>query len=239
MNPADFIERLSGSVAQYPAVAVLVAITGGLFSTSTCPCTLPAGIGIVGYVGTHTGTDANAPRRRAGGRALSVAFFLGLVLTITALGIGAAMVGRLLTQWGPAFAVGAALLTALAGVATLMAPALRRRVPDPEIRKRGGITGAFVYGVLYSVATVTTSAGPLLLLLTVAAAMGRPAYGAGLSFAYSLGRGLPFLVLGLFAGQLGAWLQRVERARRPAEVVSGVALLGLSIYFVRLATVLA
>lgn len=240
VNPADFIERLSGSVAQYPAVALLVAVAGGLFSTSTCPCTLPAGIGIVGYVGTHAGTYADAPAgRRSGSRALSVAFFLGLVLTITALGIGAAMVGRLLTQWGPAFAVGAAVLTAAAGAATLLAPALRRRLPDPEIRKRGGITGAFVYGVLYSVATVTTSAGPLLLLLTIAAAMGRPGYGAGLSFAYSLGRGLPFLALGLFAGQLGAWLQRVERARRPAEVVSGVALLGLAVYFVRLATVLA
>lgn len=252
MNPADLIERLSGVVAQYPGVALLVAVAGGLFSTSTCPCTLPAGVGIVGYVGTHAGTYAEAPAGRrlsarlggrsgawSGARALSLAFFLGLVLTITALGIGAAMVGRLLTQWGPAFAVGAAVLTAAAGAATLLAPALRRRLPDPEIQKRGGITGAFVYGVLYSVATVTTSAGPLLLLLTVAAAMGRPAYGAGLSFAYSLGRGLPFLALGLFAGQLGAWLQRVERARRPAEVVSGVALLGLAVYFVRLATVLA
>ncbi|HEY0950528.1 cytochrome c biogenesis CcdA family protein [Nocardioides sp.] len=238
MNPADFIERLSGSVAQYPVVALLVAVAGGLFSTSTCPCTLPAGIGIVGYVGTHA--HAGGPAGRwSGGRALSLAFFLGLVLSITALGIGAAMVGRLLTQWGPAFAVGAAVLTAAAGAATLLAPALRRRLPDPEIRKRGGITGAFVYGVLYSVATVTTSAGPLLLLLTVAAAIGRPAYGAGLSFAYSLGRGLPFLALGLFAGRLGAWLRRVERARRPAEVVSGVALLGLAVYFVRLATVLA
>lgn len=238
MNPADFIEQLSGSVARYPAVALLVAVAGGLFSTSTCPCTLPAGIGIVGYVGTQA--DAGAPSgRRPGGRSLSLAFFLGLVLTITGLGIGAALVGRLLTQWGPAFAAGAAVFTAAAGAATLLAPALRRRVPDPEIRKRGGITGAFLYGVLYSVATVTTSAGPLVLLLTVAAAMGRPAYGAGLSFAYSLGRGLPFLVLGLFAGRVGAWLRRVERLRRPAEVMSGVALLGVSVYFVRLATVRA
>ena len=35
MNPADFIERLSASIAQYPLIAVLVAIAGGLFSTST------------------------------------------------------------------------------------------------------------------------------------------------------------------------------------------------------------
>jgi len=35
MNPADFIERLSASVAAYPIVAVLVAIAGGAFSTTT------------------------------------------------------------------------------------------------------------------------------------------------------------------------------------------------------------
>ena len=35
MNPADFIDRLSASVAQYPIVALLVAIAGGIFSTST------------------------------------------------------------------------------------------------------------------------------------------------------------------------------------------------------------
>jgi len=35
MNPTDLIEALSHSVAQYPLVAVLVAIAGGIFSTST------------------------------------------------------------------------------------------------------------------------------------------------------------------------------------------------------------
>lgn len=182
---------------------------------------------------------AGPPRAaRRGGAALSVAFFLGLVLTVTALGAAAAVVGRLLTRWDAAFALGAAAVTLAAGLVTLSAPALRRRVPDPGIRQRGGVTGAFAYGVLYSVATVTTSAGPLILLLTVAAAMGRPTYGAGLSLAYGVGRGLPFLGLGLLAGRIGAWLERAERARRPVEVLSGLALLGLAAYFVRLAVAL-
>jgi len=166
--------------------------------------------------------------------ALSVAFFLGLVLSLAALGAAAAVVGRLLTRWDAAFALGAAAVTAVAGIATLLAPTLRRRVPDPEIRQRGGVAGAFTY----SVATITSSAGPLLLLLTVAAAVGRPIYGAVVSFAFGVGRGLPFLVLGLFAGRMGVWLERVARARRPVEIVSGLALLGLALYFVRLSTVL-
>lgn len=119
----------------------------------------------------------------------------------------------------------------MAGLAAIFGPAIRRYVPDPEISNRGGIAGAFVYGLLFSVATVTTSAGPLLLLLTVAAAIGRPAYGATLSLSYAIGRGLPFLLLGLFAGTVGAWLARIRRARRVAEIVSGVALIVLAVYF--------
>ena len=35
MNPAEFIERLADSVAQHPSIALLVAVIGGLLSTST------------------------------------------------------------------------------------------------------------------------------------------------------------------------------------------------------------
>lgn len=170
---------------------------------------------------------------------LSLAFFAGLLLSLAALGTLAAVLGRLLTQWKVAFAVGTAIVSVVAGVAALLGPALRRRVPDPEVRKRRGAAGAFLYGILYSVATITTSAGPLMLLLTVAAAIGRPGYGAALSIAYAVGRGLPFLVLGLFAGALGGWLSHVERYRRHMEVASGVALFALAGYFLRLAAIIA
>lgn len=93
------------------------------------------------------------------------------------------------------------------------------------------MSGAFLYGLTYTLATVTTGAGPLLLLLTIAAAMGRPLYGAVLSFAYGIGRGAPFLILGIFAGAVGAWLTRMEKMRRAAEMVSGLALIVIGGYF--------
>ena len=154
-----------------------------------------------------------------------------MVLSLLALGIAASFAGRLFSRWKAAFAVGAALFSLAAGLAAIFGPTVRRYVPDPEVNKRGGIAGAFLYGLLYSVATVTTSAGPLLLLLTIAAAIGRPLYGAALSLSYAIGRGLPFLLLGLFAGTVGAWLARLGPARRIVEVVSGVALVTLAFYF--------
>ena len=139
------------------------------------------------------------------------------------------------SRWKAAFAVGAALFSLVAGLAAIFGPTVRRYIPDPEVNKRGGIAGAFLYGLLYSVATVTTSAGPLLLLLTIAAAIGRPVYGAALSLSYAIGRGLPFLLLGMFAGTVGSWLARLGPARRIVEVVSGVALVTLAFYFAWLA----
>lgn len=174
-------------------------------------------------------------KRRRRGVTLSLAFFLGVVNSLLALGVAASYLGRLLARWSVAFAMAVSLFSLVAGLAAILGPTLRRYIPDPEIANRGGIAGAFFYGLCYSAATVTTSAGPLLLLLTVAAAIGRPAYGAVLSLSYAIGRGVPFLLLGLFAGTVGAWLARISWARRVAELVSGVALLVLAVYFARLA----
>jgi len=182
---------------------------------------------------------AAADKRQRRGVLISIAFFLGVVLSLFVLGVAAAYLGRLLARWSVAFAIGTATLSLAAGLAAIFGPLLRQYVSDPEITQRGGVVGAFIYGLCFSVATVTTSAGPLLLLLTVAAAIGRPAYGAVLSLSYGIGRGLPFLLLGLFAGSVSAWLARLKRARRIAEVMSGIALVGLALYFARLAYTLA
>lgn len=164
-----------------------------------------------------------------------MAFFLGVVISVLALGVAASYLGRLVAQWSAPFAVFAALVSITAGAAAIFAPQLRRRIAAPRIPKGSDLPGAFLYGLAYTLATVTTGAGPLFLLLTVAAAIGRPAYGAALSLAYGFGRGLPFLLLGIFAGVIGAWLARVERLRRGAELVSGMALVAIGGYFAWLA----
>ncbi len=187
---------------------------------------------MIGYVGAHD--HEGKPGSNRFGVPLAASFFAGVTLSLLLLGTAAAWAGRLLVQWSATFAIATAMLSILAGLAALLGPVLRQRFPNPSVKRRGGIGGAFVYGLFYTVATLTTSAGPLMLLLTIAAAVGRPLYGAALSLAYGIGRGLPFLLLGLFAGRVGGWLARLERTRRIAEVVSGLALIGVGVYFLRL-----
>jgi cytochrome c-type biogenesis protein len=174
-------------------------------------------------------------RRRAHGFLLGFSFFVGVVLSIVALGVAASFIGRLLADWSIGFAIATAVVSFSAGFAAVFAPLIRQRFRSPDIERRGGLTGAFLYGLAYTLATVTTGAGPLFLLLTITAAIGRPAYGGMLSLAYGIGRGLPFLLLGIFAGAVGSWLARVERLRRGAELVSGIALVVIGGYFAWLA----
>jgi len=102
MNPATFFQSLEATLAQYPLAALLVAAVGGVLSTTTCPCTLPAGVGLVSYVGYRVESVGERARQRYGA-ALTLAFFVGLVLSLAALGTAAALLGRVLAQWGAAF----------------------------------------------------------------------------------------------------------------------------------------
>jgi cytochrome c-type biogenesis protein len=192
---------------------------------------------MVSYISAHG--NANGEKHRHSAKLLAVSFFIGVTTGLLVLGTAAAYFGRLLVRWSVGFAIATAVISILAGLVALFGPFVRRRVPNPEIKKRGGIGGAFMYGLLFTIATITTSAGPLMLLLTIAAAVGKPVYGAGLSLAYGIGRGLPFLLVGLFAGRVAGWLARLERGRRVAEVISGIALIAVGAYFLRLATQIA
>jgi len=192
---------------------------------------------MIGYIGAYEHGQAEKSRRS--GLILAASFFAGVTLSLLVLGTAAAYFGRLLVRWSAGFALATAMLSIVAGLIALSAPLLRRRFSNPKVEKRGGLGGAFVYGLSYTVATLTTSAGPLMLLLTIAAAVGKPLYGAVLSLSYGIGRGLPFLLTGLFAGRVAGWIARVERGRRAAEVVSGLALIAAGAYFVHLASQIA
>ncbi|HMG34458.1 MAG TPA: hypothetical protein VKM94_11010 [Blastocatellia bacterium] len=80
------------------------------------------------------GTSRRRPvdKQRRRGVLLSFAFFFGLILSLVVLGIAAAFLGRLLTRWSVAFAIGTGIVSLAAGLAAIFGPALRSYVPDPE-----------------------------------------------------------------------------------------------------------
>lgn len=222
MTLEDFLARFGSSLPGGSLVALGIAVLAGVTASAVCPCTLPMGLGMAGVVGA---SETQAKRRGLG---IAFAFFAGIVVNLTLLGAIAGRMGAVLTEsFGRYWTLAMAAASLLAAVLAFYGP--RLRVDKIAALRMPGIAGAFGYGFIFSLGT---SAAPLLLLLTISLAQAKPLYGLLLAFAFGVGRGLPFLLLGVFAGALMR-LTRLRLWDRAIQVVSGVALLLVSFYYAR------
>lgn len=217
-----FLHRFAANLVDSSFLALGIAFVAGIVSSSVCPCTLPVGIGMAGLVGA---SESQSPRK---GFPIAVSFFTGMVAVLVVLGALAGRFGGVLSDaFGRYWTLAMAIASLLAAMLAFWGPRLKAQ--ELAALRRPGIAGAFSYGVVFSLGT---SAAPLLLLLTLAAAVGRPEWALVLAFSFGLGRGLPFLLVGILAGavmrfaRLGSW-------RRAVEVGSGGALLFVAIYYAR------
>ncbi len=218
----DFLQRFGAWLPNASGAAVLVAIVAGVLASAVCPCTVPVGIGVA------TAAGSTESQERRSGLLIALAFFLGIVVNLTLLGGVAGGLGAILTEsFGRYWALGMAVFSLVASVIAFCGPRVKvQRLAD---LRRPGVSGAFIYGFIFSLGT---SAAPLLVLLTASAAHARGEFGLLLAFAFGVGRGLPFLVVGLFAGLIMRFAS-LARWRRPLQIVSGCALLAVAVYYVR------
>ncbi len=222
MTLEEFLRRFGSSLPEHSFWSLGIAIVAGVVSSAVCPCTLPVGIGIAGMAG------ASETQSRRTGLMIASSFFAGIVLNLVIVGALAGRMGAILTEaFGRYWALAMALVSL--GAAVVAFRGLRLKIDQLAALRRPGLAGAFLYGFVFSLGT---SVAPLLLLLTFAASQGSWEYGLALAFAFGLGRGLPFLLVGLFAGAV-ARLARVGTWRRSIEIVSGCALLFVSIYYAK------
>ena len=222
MTLEDYLRTSGQSLPEGSALAFGVSFVAGVLASAVCPCTLPVGLGMAGVV------SSSESQSRKAGFLIALAFFAGIVANLTLLGAVAGRLGAILTEsFGRYWALAMALVSLVAAVFAFRGP--RLEVTRLAAMRKSGLLGTFGYGFIFSLGT---SAAPLLLLLTVAATQARPGYGAALAFTFGLGRGLPFLLVGVFAGAL-VRLTRVGLWRRAIQAVSGTALLFVSAYYFR------
>ena len=211
-------------------VGFLLVFLGGVL-TSLGPCNVATIPLIVGFVG---GSQAMSRQRSF---ALSLAFAVGLAITFMLLGVIAALVGGILgvaTQWwyylvaAICFVIGLHMLGILSLSLPMWFGGLRQRVTLK------GVPGALALGLVSGLVVSQCATPVLAAILTYVMLKGALAYGAALLFVYALGRGVPVVLAGTFAGALkgmlalGRWSQIMERA-------AGVLILGVGFYFLWIA----
>ena len=216
-----------------------LALVAGIVSF-TSPCTLPLLPGFVSYVsglpGSGTGKataggvlTAPARRRVVTG---SLLFLGGFTAVFTALGATSSALGLVLVRNLPTINLVGGAFIVLMGLATagiLRLPFLHREVRTDLRRWQPGPAGALPLGAAFAFGW-TPCVGPVLAsILATAASTATVGRGALLLLAYSLGLGLPFLLVarGVVRGRsrLG-WLKRHSRR---VEAASGILLVGMGI----------
>lgn len=217
------------------ALFSLAVVAGGVSFTS--PCTLPLLPGYVSYVSGLSdpwGEGARlAPADRRRVRLGAGLFVLGFTLVFTALGASASALGLLLVRnLAVVNLVGGAVIVVMglvtAGMLSWTLPGFPLRW-GMSARWGRGPGGALPLGAAFA-AGWTPCVGPVLAAI-LATAAGTPTVGRGalLLVGYSLGLGVPFLLLadGLARGR-GRWTWLRRQGRR-IEVAGGLLLVVMGV----------
>lgn len=227
-EPRPTLDRVIADIVQTGLAewwAPALAFAAGVVSFAS-PCVFPL---VPGYLSFVSGAQ-EAGRRRL---LPMLAFVGGFATVFSVLGASSIAVRKVFfSGWGQAVA---GAIIALFGLFMLayafrLGPAAMYAERRPLLsRVRPGPVGAFPLGMAFA-AGWTPCIGPVLAgIYGIAAAQGGGARGAFLLFVYSLGLGLPFLLVGLGVGRLVRALDAIKRNYHWIAGVSGVLMVTIGV----------
>jgi len=219
---------LALTLQKTPLLALALAFVGGV-ATSFTPCVYPILPITVSYIGAR-GADS-----RLHAFLLSAFYALGMSATYAALGMVAALTGRIfgaMTQSPYVFlAVGNVILFSGLTMLDLIPLSLPSFLTGSGKASRGkGLPGAFLLGVTSGLVVGPCTAPVLATILTYVSARKQVALGAATLFLFALGMSTLIVVAGTFSGFLsllprsGGWMVRVKKG-------FGWLMIGLGEYF--------
>jgi cytochrome c-type biogenesis protein len=190
-------------------LAVPVAIVAGLVSFFS-PCVVPLLPGYVSYATGLSGADLETARR---GRMLTGTFLfvLGFTVWFVVLGTATGALGEWLWEYKRQISIVLGVVTIVVGLVFMGAlPWLQRDVRVHRL-PAVGLAAAPLLGLLFAIGWTPCLGPTITAVQSLAFSEGTAARGAVLSIAYSLGLGIPFILLGLaYRRTLGAvrWVRR-------------------------------
>ncbi len=213
-------------------ISTLAALGAG-FVSFLSPCVLPlVPIYLAGLAGPEI-LEAKTDKRSAHVFLHSLTFVAGFTVVFVILGAGAGLAGLTISANIEIIRRVAGILLVVFGSLLLLA----QKIPQLNLAKhfspsQGKTTGylrSFVTGAIFTM-VLTPCVGPILGgILTLAVASETASRGAMLLGIYSLGIGIPFLIIGAAFDAVLPFLRRLQRYSRTIYIISGVVLLVLGI----------
>lgn len=206
------------------AAAIIFAFTAGVVSLLS-PCSLPL---LPGYITYYVGGGA-VGRAVAGG----VACTLGLLTTYILVGLVVSGFKAIITSYIGGLVLAAALLIIVMGVGVLVGavfPSLR--VPVRGLSRRG-LTGFYMFGVAYGLASSGCTLPILLSLIAYSIASSGLLVGLVVFIVYALGIATPLILITIVTAQAKqAMLTRFRRLTPHIYKASGILLIMIGAYLI-------
>lgn len=215
MTPGEIV--LSGSML----LALPIALLAGII-TFVSPCVLPL---VPGYLGYVSGSAAPKSKVILG----SVLFVLGFTSVFVSLGVLAGTAGLLFVSQNQWVQLILGLLVVVFGLAMIGQFKFLQQTIKMPLSPKLGLAGAPLLGVVFALGWSPCIGPTLSAVLVLASDSGDPARGAILATVYSLGIGIPFILIAAGFNWATKSVGFVKRHIRTFNLVGGgmLVLIGL------------
>ncbi len=215
-------------------LAIPIAMLAGLVSFLS-PCVLPLVPGYLGFLGGASGAARGSRSARAGRRRLLLGvllFIAGFTVVFVAMGVLAGTLGRFFIQYGEMLTRVLGVVVIVMGLVFLGVFGFAQRTLKPQVRSGLGLVGAPLLGVAMGIGWAPCIGPTYAAILSISLTQADPVRAVLLAVAYSLGLGIPFMLLAVGFGWATRSVAFLRRHIRAVNVIGGLLLIGLGVLMV-------
>ena len=207
-------------------LAVPIALAAGLLSFLS-PCVLPL---VPGYLGYVSGVAGGAEKKRSRVVLGALLFILGFTVVFVVVNFLGATTARFFLQYGDLLQRIGGVVVILLGLVFIGQVTFLQRTIKPSWQPRTGLLGAPLLGIVFALGW-TPCIGPTMTTVFLLSGFD-PGRAVLLATVYSLGLGIPFLLVALGVGWATGAIGWVRRHIRVVNIVGGALLIAVGLLLV-------